>query len=62
MKKVKITYTLTSAQEKKLDKISKHLKHRDSSETLQYLMELGSVNEINKKLSYFEEFYGLLED
>ena len=51
-----------SIQEKKLDKISKYLKHKDSVETFQYLMELGSVNDITNKLTYFEEFYGLSDE
>lgn len=60
MRKVTVTYTLTSSQEKKLNKICKHLNHRTLDETFQYLMELESVEYINKKLSYFEEFYRLL--
>ena len=53
MRKVTVTYTLTSSQEKKLNKISKHLKHRTLDETFQYLMSLGSIEDINKKLNYF---------
>ena len=59
MRKVTVTYTLTNSQEEKIDKIRKHLNNRDFDETFQYLMELGSVDEINKKLGCFEEFYGL---
>ena len=62
MRQVEVTYTLTSLQEEKLDNIRKHLKHQDIEQTMQHIMELGSLQYINQKIAEFEEFYGLAED
>ena len=65
MRKVTVTYTLTSSQEEKLKKISNHLKHRDVDETMQYLMELRSNlfrEKYLKNVGNSQKDYGMMEN
>ena len=62
MRKINVTYTLTSTQEKRLEVIAQKLKPRTLEEIFQYIMELGSFEEINKKLTSMENFHGIMEE
>ena len=54
MREIKVTYTLTSSQEERLRKLSEHV-HRPMEEQFNFMMNIGSVEYINQKLTAFEE-------
>ena len=60
MKKITVTYTLTSSQEERLQKICDKLKNRNLEEQFEYMMQIGSVDDINQKITTFEEFHGIV--
>ena len=54
MREFKVTYTLTSSQEERLRKLSEHV-NRPMEEQFDFMMNIGSVEYINQKLTAFEE-------
>lgn len=59
MRKITVTYTLTSSQEERLQKICDKLRNRNLEEQFEYMMQIGSVDDINQKITTFEEFHGI---
>ena len=62
-KKITVTYTLTEEQAKRMEKLtetwnaSDKTAYKSTPEGLfKFMMELGSMHDINKKLDYFEEY------
>ena len=54
MKEFTVTYNLTSSQIERLRKLSEHV-NRPMEEQFNFMMNIGSVEYINKKLTAFEE-------
>ena len=59
MRKITVTYTLTTSQEQRLKRICDHLRTKGIEEQLEYMMQLSSVQDINNKLTFFETFHNL---
>ena len=54
MREFTVTYNLTSSQIERLRKLSEHV-NRPMEEQFNFMMNIGSVEYINKKLTAFEE-------
>ena len=54
MKEFTVTYNLTSSQIERLRKLSEHV-NRPMEEQFDFMMNIGSVEYINQKLTAFEE-------
>ena len=54
MREFTVTYNLTSSQIERLRKLSEHV-NRPMEEQFDFMMNIGSVEYINKKLTAFEE-------
>ena len=63
-KQITVTYTLTEEQVERLEKLTKTWntsnKASDTPSTpeglFEFMMELGSLHDINKKMDFFEEY------
>ena len=54
MREFTVTYNLTSSQIERLRKLSEHV-NKPMEEQFNFMMNIGSVEYINKKLTAFEE-------
>ena len=54
MREFNVTYNLTSSQVERLKKLSENV-NRPMEEQFNFMMNIGSVEYINKKLTAFEE-------
>ena len=54
MREFTVTYNLTSSQIERLRKLSEHV-NRPMEEQFDFMMNIGSVEYINQKLTAFEE-------
>lgn len=61
MKEFTVTYNLTSSQIERLRKLSEHV-NRPMEEQFNFMMNIGSVDYINKKLTAFEELNNNLKE
>ena len=59
MRKITVTYTLTSRQEERLKEICKHVKSTNMDEYFDYMMNIGALEDVNKKLSIFEDLHNI---
>ena len=61
MKEFTVTYNLTSSQIERLRKLSEHV-NRPMEEQFNFMMNISSVDYINKKLTAFEELNNNLKE